>query len=74
MVVVWPGSDPADVVEILEGIDLDCCSLSLEGPCSATGKCSVQRRLCVIEERYLKSLEELTIARLAKDIVVDTNL
>ena len=61
-----------DVVELLEGIGLDPkrCGLSLEDKCPVASKCSIQRRLALVERDFLKSLEALTIAELAEDIVV----
>lgn len=61
-----------DVAELLEGIGLDPqrCGLSLEDKCPVARRCSIQRRLAVVERNFLKSLEELTISNLAEDIVV----
>ena len=56
------------LVEVLEGVDLNRCSLSLDSQCPTVGVCSMQRHLLKIEASYLKSLEELTIAALAEDI------
>ena len=61
-----------DVVEVLEGVDLDRCSLSLENECPAGGHCSIQRKLTRLEMGYLKSLEGMNLAQLAKDIKIDT--
>jgi len=59
-----------DLVELLEGVDQDRCGLSLEDHCPVKARCAIQRRLRRLEDAYLKSLEEVTIADLAKDIVV----
>lgn len=59
-----------DLVELLEGVDLDRCSLSLEGGCPVGGHCSIQRRLRRLESEYLKQLETVTIADLARDVLV----
>jgi Rrf2 family protein len=59
------------VVELLEGVELDRCSLSLEGGCATQGRCAIQNRLRAVEEAYLESMSDLTIALLAGDIVVD---
>jgi enamine deaminase RidA (YjgF/YER057c/UK114 family) len=59
-----------DMVELLEGVDLDRCGLSLEDDCPVKSRCSIQRKLKKLEEGYLKSLECVTIAELSKDIVV----
>ncbi len=58
-----------DVVELLEGIDINRCGLSLEDECPVMGRCSIQRRIAQLEEGFLKSLERVTMAQLAKEIV-----
>lgn len=57
-----------DLVELLEGVDLDRCSLSLEGGCPVGGHCSIQRRLRRLEAEYLQKLETVSIADLSKEI------
>jgi Rrf2 family protein len=59
-----------DLVELLEGVDQDRCGLSLEDTCPVKSRCSIQRKLQRLENGYLKSLEEVTIADLSEDIVV----
>ncbi len=59
-----------DLVELLEGVDLNRCGLSLEDDCPVKSRCSIQRKLRKLEEGYLESLEGVTIAELSKDIVV----
>ncbi len=59
-----------DLVEVMEGVDQDRCGLSLEGRCPIKARCSIQRRLRRLEDAYLKSLEEVTVADLANDVVV----
>ena len=59
-----------DLVELLEGVDLDRCGLSLEDDCPVKSRCKIQRRLKKLEEGYLKSLESVTMADLSKEIVV----
>lgn len=61
-----------DVVELLEGVGLapDRCGLSLEETCPVSRRCSIQRRLAVVERDFMKSLESLTIEVLADDIGV----
>lgn len=59
-----------DVVELLEGVDTGRCSLSLEDKCPVVGRCAIQRKLSRLEEDYLKSLAGVTIAELAKAVVV----
>ncbi|MFV2069176.1 MAG: Rrf2 family transcriptional regulator, partial [Pirellulales bacterium] len=57
-----------DVVELLEGVDLERCSLSLDDQCPVMGRCSIQRRLSALEEAYLRSLAGVTVTELARDI------
>ncbi len=59
-----------DVIELLEGVALERCGLSLEGECPIEGFCRIQRKLRRIEEGYLRSLEQLSIAELADDLTV----
>jgi Rrf2 family protein len=59
-----------DVIELLEGVALDRCGLSLEGECPVEGFCRIQRKLRRIEEGYLSAMEQLSIAELAKDLTV----
>jgi Rrf2 family protein len=56
------------VVELLEGVDVNRCSLSLEDQCPVMGRCGVQRKLSQLEMAFLKSLDGVTIADLAKDL------
>lgn len=60
-----------DVVELLEGVELERCSLSLEGACAVQGRCTIQNRLRDLEEGYLKSMESLTVVSLSHEIVTD---
>lgn len=57
-----------DVVELLEGIEVNRCGLSLEDECPVMGRCSIQRKLANLEEGFLQSLAGLTLAELANDI------
>ena len=59
-----------DLVELLEGVDVNRCGLSLDDKCPVQSRCSIQRKLRQLEEGYLKSLEGMTIAELSQDIVV----
>jgi Rrf2 family protein len=59
-----------DLVELLEGVDHDRCSLSLDNVCPVQSRCSIQRKLRNIEAEYLQSLESVTVEELSKDIVV----
>lgn len=60
-----------DVVEVLEGIDVNRCSLALTDECPVVGRCVVQKRLSQLEENFLQSLATVSIADLAKGIVTD---
>ena len=57
-----------ELVELLEGVELNRCGLSLDEACPVSGRCSIQRKLRRLEEGYLDSLSEVTIAELAGDI------
>lgn len=59
-----------DLVELLEGVDLTRCGLSLEDGCPVQSRCSIQGKLRRLEEAFLQSLEQTTIEELSKDIVV----
>lgn len=60
-----------DLVELLEGVDTGRCGLSLEEECPVQGNCSIRRKIERVEESFLRSLEQITIAQLAKDMVVE---
>ena len=59
-----------DVVELLEGVDIQRCTLSLGDDCPVDKRCAIKNRLAGLELGYLKSLERVTVALLASDIVV----
>lgn len=59
-----------DVVELLEGVDIDRCTLSLGDDCPIEKRCAINRRLSDLEEGYLKSLERVSVKELGKDVVV----
>lgn len=59
-----------DVVELLEGVDIDRCNLSLGDVCVGEKRCTMQRRLRQLELGYLESLQSVTVADLARDIVM----
>jgi DNA-binding IscR family transcriptional regulator len=58
-----------DVAELLEGVDIDRCSLSLEDQCPVLGRCSIQRSLTSLERQFLDLLESVTVAKLSKEII-----
>ena len=57
-----------DIVELLEGIETAHCGLSLDDECPVMGRCTIQRKMAKLEEGFLQSLAQLTIAELSKDI------
>jgi Rrf2 family protein len=59
-----------DVVELLEGVDINRCNLSLGNACTSEKKCMMQRRLRQLEIDYLNSLEGVSVADLASEIVI----
>ncbi len=59
-----------DLVELLEGVDVNRCGLSLDDECPVQSRCSIQRKLRKLEAAYLESLAGVTMAELSKDIVV----
>ena len=59
-----------DVVELLEGVDINRCNLSLGDVCMAEKRCTMQRRLRELEVGYLKALESVSVGDLAKEVVV----
>lgn len=65
-----------DVAELLEGIGLDPkrCALSLDSRCPVAARCSIQRKISALEQNFMNSLDELTVAELADDVVVPRRL
>lgn len=59
-----------DLAELLEGVDLGRCSLSLDRECPMERNCSIKRKLERLEASFLQSLQHVTIADMAKDLVV----
>jgi Rrf2 family protein len=59
-----------DVVELLEGVDIHRCTLSLGDDCPVERRCQIKSRLSDLEAGYLKSLEKVTVAHLAEDVYV----
>ena len=57
-----------DLVELLEGIETNRCSLSLDDECPIVSRCSIRRKISKLEEAFLQSLAGLTLEELAKDI------
>lgn len=53
-----------DVAEVVDGVSLERCALSLASECPG-GRCNISRTLRRVEERYLDSLSEISIAEVA---------
>ena len=60
-----------DVAEVLEGVSLARCSLSLGPDCPVKGRCNIERTLRSVEEKYLQSLEKISIAEIAAGMIID---
>lgn len=59
-----------DVVELIEGVEVNRCGLSLGPTCPVEPRCSIKRKLSQLEGDYLDALGRVSIAELAKDITV----
>lgn len=59
-----------ELVELLEGIDIQRCTLSMGDECPNEKRCSIRRRLGRIEKAFLDSLEGVTFKELAGYISV----
>jgi Rrf2 family nitric oxide-sensitive transcriptional repressor len=59
-----------DVAEVLEGVSLERCALSLGPSCPKQGGCAIQRTLRRVEEKYLQSLEEISLAEVAAEMSI----
>jgi len=59
-----------DVVELLEGVDTNRCSLSLEDECPLVGRCAIHCTLNRLEEGYLQSLATVSVADLAEEMAM----
>jgi Rrf2 family protein len=60
-----------DIREILDGVTLERCTLSLGSECPVEDTCTIQRTLCRIEEQYMKSLEKINIAAIAAEMEIE---
>jgi Rrf2 family protein len=60
-----------DVFELLEGVDVGRCGLSLEEECPVHHNCSIRLKIERVEEAFLRSLEQITIGQLAKELAVN---
>jgi Rrf2 family protein len=63
-----------DVVELLEGVQVSRCGLSLEDNCPVGKRCTIQRKLRGLEEGYLDSLAQISILELSGDITIPHRL
>ncbi len=59
-----------DVAEVLEGVALERCSLSLGPECPRRGRCNIQRTLRRVEEQLLESLAKISIADLSAEMMI----
>ena len=57
-----------DVTELLEGVSVDRCTLSMDNECPAQDDCHIDQTLKRLEEDYLQSLASVNIAGLASEI------
>lgn len=57
-----------DLVELLEGIDINRCTLSMGDNCPNEKRCAIKRRLGHVESGFLEALQAVTFKDLAKDI------
>jgi Rrf2 family protein len=58
-----------DVAEVVDGVSLERCALSLAPECPS-GRCNISRTLRRVEELYLDSLSEISIAQVADGLSV----
>lgn len=61
-----------DVVELLEGVEVSRCGLSLESECPNRTRCSINDTMSRLEQEYMESLAGVTIEQLSHGILVDT--
>lgn len=59
-----------DVAEVVDGVALERCALSLAQECPSGTRCNVQRTLRRVEERYLDSLSEISIAQISEGMTI----
>jgi Rrf2 family protein len=57
--------------EVLDGVTLKRCALSLGSECPNRKTCAIQRTLCNLEEQYMKSLEKINIAQIAAQMDIE---
>jgi Rrf2 family protein len=59
------------VREILDGVSLERCMLSLGPECPVRDTCTIKTTLCRIESQYMKLLEMVNIAGIAAEMDID---
>jgi Rrf2 family protein len=59
------------VREILDGVPLERCMLSLGPECPVKDTCAIRNTLCTIEEQYMRSLEKVNIAGIADQMDIE---
>ena len=58
------------MVELLEGVELDQCALSMDNECLSHANCPIQEQLRNLSEAYLESLAQVNIAELSQAIEI----
>ena len=59
-----------DLAEVLEGVSVEQCALSLGPECPSGTRCHIRRTLRQIEEQFLESLEKITVTDLASGMSI----
>lgn len=59
-----------DLAVALEGVSTDRCALSLGPDCPSGGKCGIRRTLTEVVDKFLESLEEVTIADISGGMTI----
>ena len=59
-----------DLVELIEGVEVNRCGLALTPTCPVEPRCAIKRKLSQLEADYLDALGRVSIAELAKDITL----
>jgi Rrf2 family protein len=55
-----------ELTELLEGVQVERCGLSLQTKCPVQFRCAIPRTLRSVEERFLDLLNDITIEQLAR--------
>lgn len=59
-----------DVAAALEGISSDRCALSMGAECPSGGKCGIRRTLTAVIDKFLDSLDEISIADISAGMTI----